>query len=91
MILSDRKILESVKKGDIVIKPFDIKNMGGNSYDVHLSKYFAQYVDSTLDAKKHNKIKHFEISDKGFLLKPGELYLCTTEEYTETYRHVPFL
>jgi len=91
MILSDKKILEEVKIGSIVIKPFNIQNIGGNSYDVHLSKYFAQYVDKTLDAKKHNKIRHFEIPKKGFILKPNELYLCTTIEYTETYKHVPFL
>ena len=91
MILSDKKILAEVEKGTIVIKPFDIKNMGGNSYDVHLSKYFATYLDKTLDAKKHNKIKHFEIPASGFTLKPGELYLCTTLEYTETHKHVPFL
>lgn len=91
MILSDKKILEEIKKGNIVIKPFDSKNMGGNSYDVHLSKYFAVYKDKSLDAKKHNKVKHFEISDKGFLLKPGELYLASTEEYTESHKHVPFL
>ena len=91
MILSDKKILEEMKKGRIVIKPFDIKNMGGNSYDVHLSKHFAQYVDKTLDAKKHNKIKHFEIPKTGYVLKPGQLYLGSTEEYTESHNHVPFL
>src|SRR3989344_1091072 len=91
MILSDKKILGEIKKGIIVIKPFNIENMGGNSYDVHLSKHFAQYIDKTLDAKKHNKIKHFEISEKGFVLKPGELYLGATEEYTESHKHVPFL
>ena len=91
MILSDKKIIEEIKKGNIVIKPFNLKNMGGNSYDVHLNKYFAQYKDKILDAKKHNKIKHFEIPENGFILKPGQLYLCTTEEYTETHKHVPFL
>jgi len=91
MILSDTKIIECVKKGEIVITPFDPKNMGGNSYDVHLSKHFAQYIDKTIDAKKHNKIKHFEIPAKGFVLKPGQLYLGSTLEYTETHKHVPFL
>jgi dCTP deaminase len=91
MILSDKKILEAIKKKDIVIKPFDVSNMGGNSYDVHLAKHFATYVDKTLDAKKHNKIKHFEIPKSGFVLKPGQLYLGATEEYTETHKHVPFL
>lgn len=91
MILSDKKILEEIKKRNIVISPFDISNMGGNSYDVHLSPNFAQYVDKTIDAKKHNKIKHFKIPKNGFVLKPGELYLGSTLEYTETHKHVPFL
>jgi dCTP deaminase len=91
MILSDKKILEGVEKKEIVITPFDISNMGGNSYDVHLSKYFAQYVDKEIDAKKHNKIRHFEIPEEGFVIKPGELYLGSTLEYTETHKHVPFL
>ena len=91
MILSDKEILRSVEKGEIVIKPFDATNMGGNSYDVHLSKHFAQYTDKILDAKKHNQIHHFEIPEEGFVIQPGELYLGSTEEYTETHKHVPFL
>jgi dCTP deaminase len=91
MILSDTKILEYIKSGEIVITPFDPKNMGGNSYDVHLSKHLAQYVDDTLDAKKHNEIRHFEIPEEGFVLQPGQLYLGSTLEYTETHKHVPFL
>jgi len=91
MILSDKKILEEIDSGNIIIKPFDIKNMGGNSYDVHLSKYFAQYIDKEIDAKKHNEVRHFEIGEEGFVLQPGQLYLASTEEYTETHKHVPYL
>ncbi len=91
MILSDKKILECIDRGEIKITPFDIKNMGGNSYDVHLSKYFAQYIDKEIDAKKHNEIKHFEIPEEGYVLQPGQLYLASTLEYTETHKHVPFL
>jgi len=91
MILSDTKILEHIKSGGIVIEPFDPTLLGSNSYDVHLSKNLATYVDHELDSKKHNEIKHFEIPDDGFLLQPDELYLATTEEYTETHKHVPFL
>ena len=91
MILSDTEILNCSEKGEIVVKPFDVSNMGGNSYDVHLSKHLAVYVDEVLDAKKHNQIKHFEIPPEGFVLEPGKLYLGSTEEYTETHKHVPFL
>lgn len=91
MILSDQQILEEISKGTIIIEPFDQKNLGSNSYDVHLSKYFATYNDTVLDAKKHNEITHFEISEEGFVLEPGKLYLGSTFEYTESLAHVPFL
>lgn len=91
MILTDKQILLEIEKKNIVIAPFDRKNLGTNSYDVHLSKHFACYEDDILDAKKHNKIRHFELPEEGFILKPGVLYLATTLEYTETHKHVPFL
>lgn len=91
MILSDTQILKHIENGDIVIEPFDRSLLGSNSYDVHLSKNLAVYLDDELDAKKHNKVKHFEIPEEGIVLKPDELYLASTEEYTETHKHVPFL
>jgi dCTP deaminase len=91
MILTDKGILAEIEKGTIVIEPYDREYLGTNSYDVHLSKYFATYDIHTLDAKKHNTITHFEIPEEGFVLQPGTLYLGSTLEYTETHAHVPFL
>lgn len=91
MILSDTKILEEIKNGNIVIEPFRKEKLGSNSYDVHLGKWLAVYEDDILDAKKHNKILKFEIPDEGYLLLPTKLYLGVTEEYTETRKYVPFL
>lgn len=91
MILSDKKILEAIEKGEIVIDPFDRKNLGTNSYDVHLGKWLAYYKDHILDAKKHNEVEHFEIPEEGFVLHPNTLYLGVTMEYTETHCAVPFL
>lgn len=91
MILSDLRILEEIDNGSIVIEPFDRQYLGSNSYDVHLGKHLAVYQDEVLDAKKHNKIDHFEIPEEGYVLQPGKLYLGVTEEYTETHQHVPFL
>lgn len=91
MILSDKKIREHIASGDIIIEPYDPSQMGSNSYDVHLSKHLATYVDDVLDAKKHNTVEHFEIPEEGFVLEPGKLYLGATVEYTETHGHVPFL
>lgn len=91
MILSDNRILEEIEKKTIIIKPYNREKLGSNSYDVHLGKNLAMYVDEVLDAKKHNKIRHFEIPEEGFVLDPKQLYLGVTMEYTETHAHVPFL
>lgn len=91
MILTDKKILEEIDAGNIVIEPFDINCLGTNSYDVHLGKWLATYKDEVLDAKKHNQIESFEIPDEGYVLQPGVLYLGVTQEYTETHTTVPFL
>lgn len=80
-----------MEQRSIVIEPFDPAALGSNSYDVHLGRMLARYVDETLDAKKHNKIVLFPIPDEGFLLEPSHFYLGVTEEYTETHAHVPFL
>lgn len=91
MILTDQKILIEIEKGNIIITPFDIKNLGTNSYDVHLSKYLAIYKNHVLDAKKHNQTDEIIILEEGYILQPGTLYLGVTEEYTETHTYVPFL
>jgi dCTP deaminase len=91
MILSDKKILESIEDGQILIEPFDRACLGTNSYDVHLGKHLAMYDSQILDARKHNTITHFEIPEEGFVLHPGILYLGVTQEYTETHNSVPFL
>jgi len=40
MALSDKKILESMKEGSIVIEPFKRENLATSSYDVTLGEYF---------------------------------------------------
>lgn len=91
MILSDTSILQAIEKKDIVIEPYDRSCLGTNSYDVHLSKFLACYVDEVIDAKKHNQVEHFEINEQGIILYSGRTYLGSTVEYTETRQYVPFL
>lgn len=91
MILSDKGILEEMKQGTIVIRPFNRKYLGSNSYDVHLGDWLAMYNEETLDCRKHNKVHDFRIPKEGIILAPGKLYLGVTKEYTETHAHVPFL
>lgn len=91
MILSDKEILAEIATGSIIIEPFERECLGSNSYDVHLGKTLAVYLDDVLDARKHNRIQYLEIPSEGYVLHPGRLYLGVTQEYTETHCHVPFL
>jgi dCTP deaminase len=91
MILSDAEILKGIEAGTIVIEPFDRAQLGTNSYDVRLGAALATYRDAVLDAKRHNLVDHFTISEDGIVLQPGKTYLGVTREYTETHAHVPFL
>ena len=91
MILTDLAILKAIEEGDILVEPYDRNCLGTNSYDVHLSKYLACYIDDVIDAKKHNQVEHFKIADDGIVLQPGKTYLGSTLEYTETRSFVPFL
>ncbi len=90
-ILSDSEILKRIEKGDIIIKPFHRECLGSNSYDVHLGKFLKFYTNGIIDAKKRNPTEMIEIPKCGLILRPYNLYLASTIEYTETRGLVPFL
>lgn len=111
-VLVDCDIETFVKKGSIVIEPFERKCLGTNSYDVHLSDtlrvYKAEYEQVTrqihpdirstivsdeipLDVRVPRETVDVPIPEDGYVLKPGELYLASTTEYTESHEHLPIL
>jgi dCTP deaminase len=97
VILSDSEIHKARNAGSIVIEPFDLNAMGGNSYDVHLGSTLFEhgfYQDRDrilLDCKVQPHVEKFTIPTVGYVLRPGMLYLASTVEYTETHEHVPYL
>lgn len=91
MILVDKDIHEALERGSIVIKPFDPKRLGCNSYDCTLGKNLLVYTNAKLDAKKDNPCTHLVIPEDGYELQPGIVYLAVTEQYTETHEAVPFI
>lgn len=93
MILTDKTILEEIKQGSIVVHPCLVDALGTNSIDLTLNKHFKTYVlsEGYLDCKKSNSYSEDIFPESGFILKPGELYICSTNEYTETHNHVPVL
>lgn len=89
MKLSGLEIQRRVDDGSVVISPFDAGQLGANSYDLRLSGMLLVYEKGHLDAACDNLVREIEIPDGGFMLEPGELYLGSTIEYTETKDLVP--
>lgn len=90
MILSGLEIEKNIGK-NIFIEPYDRKQLNANSYNVKLDDKLLCYKDNVLDMKKPNGIKETIIPKEGFLLKPNELYLGKTLEYTKTIGYVPMI
>ncbi|TMF45256.1 MAG: hypothetical protein E6I32_13640 [Chloroflexi bacterium] len=42
MLLSDKRIVEELHNGNIIIEPFDERQLGTNSYDCRLGKWYFQ-------------------------------------------------
>lgn len=97
MILTFQDLLDALNQGDIVINPIAPGAIGTNSIDVRLSKFMCIYEPElegnleVIDAAKPCNVRYFEIPENGIVLEPGEIYLGSTMEYTETHKHVPVL
>lgn len=90
MILSGKEIKNRLNK-DILIEPFNEKQLNPNSYNLKLHNELLVYDENVLDMKKENKASKIIIPEEGLLLEPGKLYLGRTVEYTKTDKVVPML
>lgn len=90
MILSGIEIKNKLGK-EIVIEPFNEKQLNPNSYNLTLHHELLIYSDQILDMKKKNEVKTLVIPEEGLVLEPGRLYLGRTVEYTKTDNYVPML
>ena len=90
MILSGKEIKNKLGK-EIIIEPYNEKQLNPNSYNLRLHNELLVYEDSILDMKKENKAKTIIIPPEGLLLETGKLYLGRTIEYTKTDNYVPML
>ena len=77
MILTGREILKEVERGDIVIHPFNPKQVNPNSYNYCLSSTIKVFVEMR---GTKPVFKEINIPDKGFVLETGQLYLAHTRE-----------
>lgn len=90
MILSGKEILKNLG-GDIIIEPFNEKQLNPNSYNLRLHNELLIYEEDVLDMKRPNRYKSLIIPEEGLVLEPGKLYLGRTVEYTAAENHVPML
>jgi dCTP deaminase len=90
MILSGLEIKKRLGR-EIIIEPFEEQLLNPNSYNLRLHNQLLMYECTLLDMKKPNPTQLLTIPDEGLILRPGELYLGRTFEYTGTDKYVPML
>ena len=90
MILSGKEIAKNIG-ADIIIEPFNEKQLNPNSYNLRLAPELLVYTCDILDMKRENSFEMIEIPKEGLVLEPGKLYLGRTVEYTKTENLVPML
>lgn len=88
-MLSGMEIIKAIENKDIIIKPFNKDQVNPNSYNLTLGKYLYVYEDGILDCKKKNKLKKIIIPKDGYILRPNEIYLALSNEYTQNDVYVP--
>lgn len=91
MILSGREIEREVKAGNIVIDPFDAKQVNPNSYNLRLESTLLTYDCRTLDADTPNLTSSHNLPPEGLVLYPGILYLGSTVEKAGSDKYVPLI
>lgn len=86
MLLSDKRILEERNTGNIVIEPFDQRQLGTNSYDCRLGEWYFQptkfldIVDFTDEEQARSFWGEPLHADTTIAIKPGTTILAHTQE-----------
>lgn len=92
MNLSGHEIIKQVKAKKIHISPFNKENVNPNSYNYHLSdQLYGIERDQILDPTYKTRIKKICFTNKGYILKPGIVYLGATVESIGSDHFVPSL
>ena len=91
MILTGEEIKKQVKKGNIIIKPFNLKNITTNSYDLTLGEGYLVYTDKILDPARENKYRIKKIPKNGLLLRKGDFILGHSKEIIGSKKFVPLI
>lgn len=84
MILSDRTLINMLKKGELKITPMEKAQIQPASVDIRLGNTFSIVEDShTGIVTLENEIKYKTITSDTYILLPNQFVLATTMEYIE--------
>ena len=86
MLLSDKRILEERENGNVVIEPFDMRQLGTNSYDCRLGEWYfepTKYAD-VINFTDEEQARDFwgepHRAAATIVVKPGTTILAHTQE-----------
>jgi len=91
MILTGSEIDREVHQGNIVIDPYDPRNIEPNSYGFHIGPNIIRYVEPVIDAQSEPTSNFLTIRKEGYCLEAGRFYLGSTFETMGSYRHAATL
>ena len=83
-MLSNKAIKEEIKRNSISVDNA-LNNVLENSIKVTLGDTVKVYDAPYLNTTEKTPTKEIPIPEDGLILKPNELYIARTEEYTKTY------
>lgn len=89
-MLNNNAIKEEVERESIYVDNSD-ENIGDNFIVLTLGDTLKIYDTPFLDVTKSSPTKEIHIKEEGITLKPGELYIGRTLQFTKTYGFVPML
>lgn len=95
-MLSNQAIKDEIKRKSIAVEAVEavennFDNIEENFIDVTLGDSIKVYDSPFLDVTKETPTREIIIPDEGLMLKPNELYIGRTAEFTKTYGFVPLL
>lgn len=89
-MLNSNGIEAELKRGSIYVDGMR-SDVFENGVTVTLGDTLKVYDGPALDVTKSSPYEEFTIPESGLILKPGELYIGRTHEFTKTYGFVPIL
>ncbi len=91
MILTGKEIQKEVKKGRIIIDPFNVEDVETNSYDFHIDNTLYTYKRNILDPTEENPLEEIKIPPSGLILSPKKIYIGKTKEKIGSNYFVPII